>query len=262
MYAPGSVFKTLTAAVGRKSGITDPNKVRHIEGLKWTKDGSWGDYYVTRVSDKSKVTLRDAFVYSDNIYFAQEALDIGLETYTQEIKRFGFEEKLPIPITIIPSILSNKGIKNEIQLADSAYGQGEVMMSPLHLALVYTPFVNEGDMLYPYLLKGEKRKVWKQNMIPSEIANQITNYLIQVVEDQHGTARGTYIPGMTIAGKSGTAEIKATKDDKKGTENGWFVGYDTEQAELLLTMMVEDVKERGGSGYVVTKARKIFQSIK
>ena len=67
---------------------------------------------------------------------------------------------------------------------------------------------------------------------------------------------------MTIAGKSGTAEIKATKDDKKGTENGWFVGYDTEQAELLLTMMVEDVKERGGSGYVVTKARKIFQSIK
>ncbi|WP_158589626.1 MULTISPECIES: penicillin-binding transpeptidase domain-containing protein [Clostridia] len=262
LYAPGSVFKTLTAAVGLKTGITDPNKVRYIDDLNWSKDESWGDYYVTRVSAKPKVTLRDAFVYSDNIYFAQEALDIGLETYTQEIKRFGFEEKLPTPITIKPSILSNKGIKNEIHLADSAYGQGEVMMSPLHLALVYTPFINNGDMLHAHLLKDEKRKIWRKKIVSPEIANEITNYLIQVVEDPNGTARGAYIPGMTIAGKSGTAEIKATKEDKDGTENGWFVGYDTEQAKLLLTMMVEDVKERGGSGYVVSKSGKIFHSIK
>ncbi|MBT2216856.1 penicillin-binding transpeptidase domain-containing protein [Virgibacillus dakarensis] len=261
-YAPGSVFKTITAAVGLKSGVTDPEKVRHIEGLRWTKDKSWGDYYVTRVHDKTSVNLRDAFVYSDNIYFAQEALEMGKDTFLTEAKAFGFEEELPIPFSIEPSKLSNDGINSEAQLADSAYGQGEVMMSALHLALAYTPFVNEGDLLSPYLLKDEgERTVWKENLIEPKTAELIKGDLIQVVEDPNGTAHGAYIPGMTIAGKSGTAEIKKNKDDKKGTENGWFIGFDTEDNELLLAMMIEDVKELGGSGYVVPKARDVFKSL-
>ncbi|WP_106498325.1 penicillin-binding transpeptidase domain-containing protein [Lentibacillus sp. Marseille-P4043] len=261
-YAPGSVFKTITAVVGLKSGVTDPGETRHIEGLRWSKDKSWGDYYVTRVHDKTSVNLRDAFVYSDNIYFAQEALEMGKDTFLTEAKAFGFEEELPIPFSIEPSILSNNGIGSEAQLADSAYGQGEVMMSALHLALAYTPFVNEGDLLSPYLLKEEgERTVWKENLMESKNSELIQEDLIQVVEDPNGTAHSAYISGMTIAGKSGTAEIKKDKDDKNGTENGWFVGFDTEDNELLLAMMIEDVKQRGGSGYVVPKARNVFASL-
>ncbi len=261
-YAPGSVFKTITAAVGLESGITDPNEVRHIEGLHWTKDKSWGDYYVTRVHEKASVNLRDAFVYSDNIYFAQEALEMGKDTFLKEAKAFGFKEELPIPLSIEPSILSNNGINSEAQLADTAYGQGEVMMSALHLALAYTPFVNEGDLLSPYLLKKEgERTVWKGSLIEPKTSELIKEDLIRVVEDPNGTAHGAYIPGMTIAGKSGTAEIKESKDDKNGTENGWFIGFDTEDNDLLLAMMIEDVKQRGGSGYVVPKARNVFKSL-
>ncbi|WP_339228045.1 penicillin-binding transpeptidase domain-containing protein [Oceanobacillus sp. FSL K6-2867] len=260
-YSPGSVFKTTTAAVGLKTGVTNQEEVRKIEGKQWKKDDSWGDYYVTRVHDKKLVNLRDAFVYSDNIYFAQEALEMGVDTFSNEVYKFGFDEKLPIPFPITPSILSNNGIDREVQLADSAYGQGEIMISPLHLALTYTPYLNQGDLLYPHLLESEERTVWKKSLIDADIAEFIKKSLIQVVEDPNGTGHRASIPGMTIGGKSGTAEIKASKNDDSGSENGWFVGFTTEESPLLLTMMIEDVKGRGGSGYVIPKVKHIFETV-
>ncbi|GIO28656.1 penicillin-binding transpeptidase domain-containing protein [Ornithinibacillus bavariensis] len=258
-YTPGSVFKTITAAVGLKTGVTELDEVRKIDGRYWSKDDTWGDYYVTRVHEKSSVTLKDAFVFSDNIFFAQEALEMGKETFIKEATMYGFEEEMEFPFTMTPSTLSNGEIKNEIQLADTAYGQGEVMISPIHLAAIYTAFTNNGDMLYPHLLADDERKVWKENLIDTEIVEKLNDYLLQVVEDPAGTAHGTYIPGMSIAGKTGTAEIKASKDDDSGTENGWFIGYDTENSQLLLTMMIEDVKERGGSSFAIPKVKSIFE---
>lgn len=255
--APGSVFKTITAAAGLNAGSTNPSETKQIKGVRWSKDESWGGYYVTRVKERGTVNLRDALVYSDNIYFAQEALEMGDDTFVHEAMAFGFGEEIPFPIAITPSQLANDGIHSEIQLADSAYGQGEVLMSPVHLALTYTPLLNNGDMLYPYLVRDGDRNVWKKGLLKEETAQLLNEYLLKVVEE--GTGRGTYIPGKKIAGKSGTAEIKASKNDSKGTENGWFIGYDLEQQDFLIAMMVEDVKNRGGSSYVVKKVKNIFQ---
>ena len=74
LYAPGSTFKAITAAIGLTAGTTYPEKRREISGLRWKKDNSWGGYYVTRVKDVSSVNMVEAIAYSDNIYFAQEAL--------------------------------------------------------------------------------------------------------------------------------------------------------------------------------------------
>ncbi|WP_052400728.1 penicillin-binding transpeptidase domain-containing protein [Oceanobacillus jeddahense] len=259
-YAPGSVFKTITASIGLETGVTNPDKVRQIDGLHWTKDNSWGDYYVTRVHDKANVNLRDAFVHSDNIYFAQEALEMGKETFLEETAAFGFGEEIPFPFTIPASNLTNNGeIDHEVQLADTAYGQGQVLMSPLHLALTYTPYLNEGDMLYPSLIEADELKVWKENLISEETADLVKENLIQVVESPEGTAHSTYIPEAVIGGKSGTAEIKGSKEDDNGNENGWFVGFEEGDSDILLVMMVEDVKDRGGSGYVISKAKNVFE---
>ncbi|WP_010095064.1 penicillin-binding transpeptidase domain-containing protein [Ornithinibacillus scapharcae] len=258
-YAPGSVFKTITGAIGLKTGVTKTDEVRRIDGRYWTKDESWGDYYITRVIERPSVDLKDAFVYSDNIFFAQEALDMGTEVFLQEATKYGFNEEIPFPFSIIPSTLSNDGIHNEIQLADTSYGQGEVMMSPIHLAAIYTTISNNGDMLYPTLLLENERRVWKQNLIKPEIVALLHNYLLQVVENPAGSAHGTYISGMSIAGKTGTAEIKASKNDDNGTENGWFIGLDSKNSKLLLAMMIEDVKDRGGSSYALPKVKDIFQ---
>lgn len=155
-FAPGSSFKSITGAIGLSTGAIDPNEDFGREGLSWRKDESWGNYYVTTLHDYSPAILENAFIYSDNIYFAKVALKIGYDDFMSEYR-------------------------NDIELA----------------------------------------------------------------------------------GKTGTAEIKASKDDRTGTELGWFAVYTTDpnlETPILLVSMTEDVKDRGGSGYVVRKDKAILNS--
>ncbi|EJL21703.1 penicillin-binding transpeptidase domain-containing protein, partial [Brevibacillus sp. BC25] len=169
---PGSTFKPITAAIGLESGAITPADSIHVRGLHWQKDASWGGYEVTRVSDYGgPVNLEKALVYSDNIYFAKAALSMGEEQFVKKSELFGFHEALPIPYPLDKSKLYNDSFKNEIQLADSGYGQGEVTMTPLHLALVYSAFANDGNIVNPSLLQEDKKGgYWKTNVIPADVA--------------------------------------------------------------------------------------------
>lgn len=266
--APGSSFKPITAVIGVDTKKLDPNANKNITGLSWKKDSSWGNYSVTRVSDYGgNSNLLNALVYSDNIYFAQTALDIGKDTFKDKLNSFGFSEKIPFEYPLYNSqFSSNKDFKTEVQLADSGYGQGEVLLNPVHLASLYTMFQNGGNILTPYLVNNEasKGKVWKANVVSKDSANIVLQDLIQVVENPSGTGHQAYTSGLTIAGKTGTAEIKASQDDNTGTELGWFVGMTTNKASnnLLVVVMAEDVKDRGGSHYVVPKVKKALETVK
>ncbi|MGG0939305.1 penicillin-binding transpeptidase domain-containing protein [Brevibacillus centrosporus] len=258
-YAPGSTFKPITGAIGLDTGAITTQAERSITGLHWQKDSSWGNYEVTRVSDyKSPVNLRKALVYSDNIYFAQTALAIGEEPFLQQATEFGFGEAIPIPFPVEKSKLTNAEMRNEIQLADSGYGQGEVTMTPLHLALVYSAYVNDGSMVYPSLIQGEQHEpFWKQNVMTKESAQIIGQDLLQVMEDPRGTGRGARVFGHQLAGKTGTAELKQKKGEL-GRENGWYAAINVDDPRLLLVMMVEDVRGRGGSHVLDSKVKRIF----
>lgn len=203
-----------------------------------------GGYSITRVSDPGKpVNLRDAFVYSDNIYFAQAALGIGGEQFEVELKKYGFGEPFPFEYPIYESKVSNKGLNTEILTADTGYGQGQLEMSPVHLAISYTPLLNSGNLLKPKLiLDGSEKETWKENVITPETAKLILNDLIQVVEDPKGTANDAKIEGIRLAGKTGTAELKTSKDED-GKENGLFVAVNTDNPSLLVAMLIEDVKK-------------------
>ncbi|MEF3305095.1 penicillin-binding transpeptidase domain-containing protein [Paenibacillus sp. GYB003] len=260
-YAPGSAFKLVTAAIGLDSRVLDPAEEKPITGLKWSKDGSWGNYYVKRVNETSPVNLQKALVYSDNIYFAQVALELGRQTFAAGSAKFGIGERLPVSYPFQKSQLSNTGIRSDIQLADSGYGQGEVTMTTLHAALVFSALVNEGDMAYPVLTEEEaagRGKRWKPGAMAPETAELLRRDLVQAVAGPGAPGHGAYIPGASIAGKTGTAEFKRSKEED-GLENGWFVGFDAAGPQLLLAVMVEDVKGRGGSGYVTAKAKRVFQ---
>lgn len=260
-YAPGSTFKPITAAIGLENKTSSPSKTRTIDGLKWQKDSTWGEYYVTRVNPVPKVNLRDMLVYSDNIYIAKDALEMGIKVFEKGAQQFGFNEKFDLPLEILPSQIANKGLKTEIQLADTSYGQGQMLMSPLHLAYSYTPFVNKGTLLKPVLLYDSKQpakgKAWKEKVISEETAKIIHNDLIEVVRDPLGSGHGAYMPKLEIAGKSGTAELKDNVNEN-GKENGWFVGYNANDPELLVAMLIEDVKYRGGGGYTVKNSKEVF----
>lgn len=264
--APGSVFKPITAVAGVDSGKLNPNEDKKIEGLSWHKDESWGNYNVTRVSEYGEANMTNALIYSDNIYFAQAALDIGKDTFKEKLNNFGIGEKIPFEYPLYNSQISSSGeFTSEVQLADSGYGQGEVMMNPIQIASLYTMFENEGNILKPLLFKNEGNTptVWKESAVSKESSKLVLDDLKQIIENPRGTGHQAYTPGLEIAGKTGTAEIKQTQDDTTGTELGWFVGMTINKKpnNLLVVMMVEDVKERGGSHYVVPKVKNVLEMV-
>lgn len=257
-YAPGSTLKPFTAAIGLSTGVTNPEEKMKIEGKTWAKD-NWGVKSITRVSTKlTSVNLNDALVTSDNIYFARTALAIGNDKFEQGLKSLGFGEELIYEFPISKSTITNNGFTSEGLLADSGYGQGEVQMSPIHLSSAYSLFVNSGSMIKPYLEKKDAAPgFWKENVISPEHTELIYSSLDQVVNSPQGTGYEPVVEGINIAGKTGTAELKASKE-VAGEENGWFVAVNSD-ASLLITMMVENVKERGGSHYTVPKVKELFR---
>ncbi|SFH31916.1 Cell division protein FtsI/penicillin-binding protein 2 [Lachnospiraceae bacterium NLAE-zl-G231] len=261
---PGSSFKPVIAAIGLETGAIDPDMDYGNEGLQWQKDASWGKYYVTTLHAYDPVILENALIYSDNIYFAKAALRIGSDKLTDGLDKLGFGEPIPFEISMAQSQYSNsEGIDSEIQLADSGYGQGEVLVNPLHLAALYTGFANNGNVISPYLLyKGNPEpKIWLEQAYTPEAAQLIEKGLIQVISSPHGTGYGARREDISLAGKTGTAEIKLSKDDTNGTELGWFCIFTTQKdtkSPILLLTMTEDVKGRGGSGYVVDRSKSVL----
>ena len=266
-WCPGSSFKPIIGAIGVSAGKLDPNADLGMEGLQWQKDQTWGGYYVTTLHEYSTANLVNALIYSDNIYFAKAALQIGADTLKTSLEGLGFGARVPFDIWMTESQYSNSGeFDTEVQLADSGYGQGQMLANPLHLACLYTAFLNNGDVIKPSLLYTEdpQAETWISQAFSQEAVQAVSEGLLQVIEDPNGTGAGCRMDAVRLAGKTGTAEIKDTVDDVNGTELGWLAVYTPEESpenSLLLVSMVEDVKERGGSGYVVGLEREILEEI-
>ncbi|MDQ0338162.1 penicillin-binding protein [Caldalkalibacillus uzonensis] len=260
-YPPGSAFKPVTAAIALEQGALSPDETMDVSGLRWQPDSSWGQYHVTRVTDPGQpVDLTAAMVFSDNVYFAQAALKLGEEAFKRGAEAFGFNEPLPLDLPVVTSKLSSGDQQwDDVQLAVSGFGQGEVLMSPLHLALAYTPFLNQGHLTAPQLELNSGQEIWKEQIISPATADLIRQTLIEVVEHPQGTGRDARLPDWTIGGKTGTAELK-TAQGEQGEEYGWFVAFEAEQAQVLVAMMIEGVEEKGGSGYVVPKVRQAIEA--
>ena len=267
-YAPGSSFKPIIGAIGLTTGAFSADDDFGKSGTKWQNDSSWGDFYITTLSTyNGPANLKNALIHSDNIYFAKAALKIGCKNLINSLKNIGFGQQIEFPQTISKSSYSNsESFTNETQLANSGYGQGEVLVNPIHMAMMYSAFVNEGNMIMPYLeykenASSQTAKYYKENAFSKEAANEVRDGLIQVVENPSGTAHSAKIEGKTIAGKTGTAEIKQSKDDTEGTEIGWFNAFnvgESDESLLLVVSMVENVKGKGGSHYLLPKVRAIF----
>ena len=250
-YTPGSSMKPITAAIGLETKAIDPDKDLGAKD-KWQKDSSWGNYYVTTLHAPSPNNLKNAITYSDNVYFARSALNIGKENLFKYYKNLKIGKKVTFELALNKSQYINKNQKVSDQLiADSGYGQGQILMNPLQLASIYSSFVNEGSIYQPHIVQG-KTKTWIKNVFSKETSQTIKEDLINVIADEKGTGHSIYHDNVTLAGKTGTAEIKQSQSDTTGTELGWFTVMTTDSKQpLLITTLVEDVKDRGGSGYVV-----------
>ncbi len=265
-YAPGSSLKPIIGAIGLSSEKFSAEEDFGKSGKEWQKDESWKDFKVTTLATYSgTANLENALIYSDNIYFAKAALKIGSSTLLKYTKKIGFGENYNFTQALEKSQISNNGkIESEGQLANTGYGQAEVLVNPVFMAAVYSAFANDGNMMKLYLEYNEKNQgqIDKSNVFTEYAANTIKDDLIQVVENPKGTGHQAYIEDIKIAGKTGTAEIKKDQNDNSGTELGWFNCFtidDDQSKNILIVSMVEDVKNRGGSHYVVPKVRKIIE---
>lgn len=252
-YIPGSSMKPITGAIGLNSDSLDPSKDFGAKD-KWQKDSSWGNYYVTTLHAPTPNNLKNAIIYSDNVYFARAAIEIGKDKLTAGYDKLKIGDKIPFELSLNASQYQNKDSKFEDQqLADSGYGQGQLLMNPVQLAAIYGSFVNEGTVAQPYLVMDEKpEEPWIKDAFSKDTASTIKEALVGVIGDSNGTGHSIYHNDIELAGKTGTAELKASQSDTSGSEIGWFTIMTTNSDNpILITTMVEDVKNRGGSGYVV-----------
>lgn len=259
VWCPGSTFKPVIASVGLETGAFQENDDFGNEGLSWQKDSSWGSYYVTTLHEYEPVIMKNALIYSDNIYFAKAALKIGTNNLMKSLDNIGFYQDMPFEILMSQSQYSNTDkIETEVQLADSGYGQGQILVNPLHLASIYTAFLNNGNIIKPYLTYKDdaKGETWIPHVFSGDTVYKVMEGLKGVINDSNGTAHSAHREDITLAGKTGTAELKATKEDTEGTEIGWFAVLTADKdvkKPILIVSMVENVKGIGGSGYVVNK---------
>lgn len=254
-YAPGSTFKMLTAAIALQNKTITPDTTKSISGLKWQKDSSWGDYKVTRTVDAASENMTQALVNSDNIWFAQVALKMGASAYLKGLAPL-FKTQADLPLTMKKAQISNSGkLASETLLADTAYGQGQLLLSPIEQAAMYSTIANGGTMQQPTLIQGTKGKR-TSSVLQANAANTVKTALTHVVSDQAGTAHNLAIDGHTIAAKTGTAELKQ-KQDTDGKENGFLVAMDADKNTYLTVALIEGT----GSNDVVTAMKPYVASL-
>ena len=266
-YCPGSTFKAITGAIGLTTGKISATEDFGYTGTSWQKDSSWGDYRVTTLTAyNGPKNLLNAIMHSDNIYFAQAALKIGTSTFTESLDKIGFNKQIEFPLSLAKSQYANSdGIDSEGKLADSGFGQGNILVNPIHMASIYSSFYNNGNMIKPYIEYKEDKEpeILIENAFSEEAANTIKEDLIQVVENPEGTANDMQVAGVTIAGKTGTAELKTDKEDSESGTLGWFDCFTTNQGDndILVISMVENVQNNsdGGSHYLIRMIKTLFE---
>ena len=262
-YCPGSTFKPITGAIGLSTNSLKTTDTFSYSGKSWQKDKSWGDYNITTLTAYSgEKNLKNALIHSDNIYFAQATLQIGKDNFIDGLKKLKFGEDIDFELNLSKSQFSNSDtIKSETLLADSGYGQGQILVNPIHMASIYSSFANNGNMVKPYLEYKENKETeyLAKEVFTKDAVQEIKNDLIQVVENPEGTAKDMKINGVTIAGKTGTAELKVSKDSE-GDTIGWFDCFTVDDSNMpyVIVGMVEKANKNGGSHYVIPMIRRLF----
>jgi peptidoglycan glycosyltransferase len=259
LYPPGSTFKVVTAAAALDSGKVTPET---------TLDGNTGKVFSGRPlanfggQSFGPITFTDALTNSVNTVFAQVGEDVGASTLVEYMKRFGFYEdpKLDYPDTqMVPSGIRNgdgKYVESGFDVARVAIGQGglegEIVASPMQMALVASAVANGGKLMKPQLADRVVRKDGrvKERLSPDEqsqvmkpsTAAELTAMMSRVVEEGTGTAAA--LEGVQVAGKTGTAEVGANAE----LTQPWFIGFaPVDNPRVAIAVTLERTQGEGGT---------------
>ena len=269
LYIPGSTFKIVTLSAALQNGI-DPEQTFDCTG-DLTVDG----HVITDAETKSlydikshgTLTLLNAFKRSCNNTFASIALKIGDNALKKQAQAFGFGDDFKFRDLIVENSSYESGERTDWKIAWAGAGQGDILVTPMHMCMIAASIANGGVMQEPRLLKcvasssGSVRlsftsKVYKQSVADSSVIEIVKQAMYKVVNESGGTGQKAAVPGLTIYGKTGSAQI-----DGQENTNAWFVGFigDADYPYALAIVL----ENAGGGGAVAAPiAAQIFEYLK
>ena len=263
-YPPGSLFKVIVSAAALETGDYTPQTeipapdVLTLPGTSTTLENFNGSI----CDPDERQTLIQALTISCNTAFAQLGIDLGEESVRDMAEAFGLDgESFDIPLRVEPSSIGD--IESEAALGQTSIGQRDVRMTPLQAAMVAAAVANDGTLMRPYLVDQVRApdlsvldetdpEVFSEP-VSEDIANQLTEMMLSVVDN--GSGRAAQIPGVQVAGKTGTAQVREDVPD-----HNWFIGFaPADDPKIAVAVFVAN---GGGTGGDVSApiARQVLQA--
>lgn len=264
LVSPGSVFKLIDAAAALESGKYDaesqiPNPpALEFPGIEYTLP----NFVTGNCADRTTADLKFALEQSCNTAFAQIALDLGEDAIREQAAKFGFGEELAIPTRVVASSFPSD--LTDPELAQSAVGQFDTRVTPLQMAMVASAIANDGQQMKPQLIKSIRasdlaliespQPVVLRQSVSQETADQLSDWMVNVVDN--GTATGAQVPGVQVAGKTGTAEVPGTGD------NAWFTGFaPADDPRVAVSIVMENVDIPTGQQLTSPSAKRLIEAV-
>lgn len=268
-YPPGSTFKLVTAAAAISTGRYDmESELDAPQVLDLPQTSVDLPNFGGRACDPSGVqTMIEAMRISCNTAFASLGLELGDDVIRDQAARFGIGDSLRVPMTVARSSFPDD--LDPPSLAQSAIGQRDVRVTPLQMAMVSAAIANRGIVMQPYLVEtvlgndlaviDEPPTQQLSEAISPDVAGQLSLMMQRVVES--GTGQPAQIPGVAVAGKTGTAEVGG---DQRG--HAWFTAFaPAEDPRIAVAVVVEnqgDNQSVSGGGRVAGPiAKAIMEAV-
>lgn len=274
-YAPGSIFKIVVAAAGLQEGTLAPGDRVHCDGE--FRLGTW-TFRDWKEKGHGTVDTRQALAQSCNIFFYQAGLRIGGAAITRYARAFGFGQPTSFDLGaekagLIPGPRARRRSAPAWAAGDvvnMSIGQGQLLVTPIQVARFMAAVANGGVLWKPRLVqrveRADRTLLWSD---PGQLTGHVDlapavwavlrDSLWAAVNDG-GTGTGARIPGLDVAGKTGTAQTIANSRADRGQDHAWFAAFAPARApEVVVVVLVE----RGGKGGQVAApvARRILNAI-
>lgn len=259
LYPPGSTIKVMIAEAALKEKITDLKRTINCEAfLKIPPDYILQESHLEAYGN---INLERALAVSSNVFFGKISLELGRNKMANTFERYGFKQPVGQELQEVASRLPEFSSLGDGDLAQTGIGQGSLLVTPLRMAMLTSGFANKGRIMKPYLVDkitapdGSPMKTFapEEWLTPTspQLADEINKMMVGVVRD--GTGSSASLPGVLVAGKTGTAE------NSQGDSHAWFIGFaPADNPQVAIAVIVENAGFGGSIAAPI--ARQVFRA--